>query len=61
MLVSIYLEGDMSEGHLLALLILGGLWVSGVLAYLFAWVKTRTWPGQLEDDELFKRAFGDGE
>ena len=37
--------------------IIGGLWLFGVIAYIWALIRTRTWPCQLSDAELFERAF----
>lgn len=46
----------MEVEHILALSILGSLWLSGVIGYIYSWVKTKTWPFQLSDDELFRKA-----
>ena len=46
---------------IVAISILGGLWFLGVCIYVCAWIKTKTWPFQLSDDELFSKAFGKGD
>ncbi len=38
--------------------ILAGLWLFGIGSYIFAWIKTKTLPFELSDDELFSKAFG---
>jgi len=51
----------MSSNAIAAISIFGGIWLIGVIAYIYSWIKTRTKPFELSDDELFKRAFGDKE
>ena len=48
----------MEVEHIVALSILGPLWLGGVVVYIYSWIKTKTWPFQLSDDELFRRVFG---
>ena len=47
----------MDAASIIGLSIIGGLWFIGVLCYVYAWIKTRTFPFQLRDDELFSKAF----
>lgn len=39
-------------------LFLIGIWIPPLLFFVLAWIKTKTLPFQLPDDELFARAFG---
>lgn len=51
----------MSADVIAALATFGGIWLCGVGFYIYGWVKTRTKPFELSDDELVKRVFGDKE
>ena len=42
---------------ILGISIIGGLWFLGVCSYIYACIKTRTWPFEVPDCELFDRAF----
>lgn len=50
----------MEAEHIVALCTLGSLWLGGVIGYIYCWIKTRTWPGQLSDDELIRKALNMG-
>lgn len=39
-------------------LVLFSLAVLGLCLYLYMWVKTKTWPFEISDEELFAKAFG---
>ena len=51
----------MSSDAIAGFAIFGGIWFIGVLVYIYSWIKTRTWPFELSEDELLERAFGDKE
>ena len=51
----------MSSNAIAAISIFGGVWLIGVIFYIYSWIKTHTKPFELPDDELFERAFGDKE
>lgn len=47
----------MEAEHIVALSILGSLWLGGVIGYIYSWIKTKTYPFQLSNDELFRKVF----
>ncbi len=51
----------MSSNAIAGLAIFGGIWVIGLMFYIYSWIKTRTKPFELSDDELIKRVFDDKE
>ncbi len=51
----------MSANGIAFLATFGGIWLIGAICYVYSWIKTRTKPFELPDDELFERAFGDKE
>jgi hypothetical protein len=48
----------MSGEAIAAISIFGGMWVIGAGMYIYAYIKTKTKPGQLSSKELFERAYG---
>lgn len=51
----------MSSNAIAAISIFGGIWLIGLMFYIYSWVRTRTKPFELSDDELVRRVFGDKE
>ena len=48
----------MSTNWIAMIVTFDSIWLVGLMFYVYSWIKTRTWPFELSDDELVKRVFG---